>query len=66
MGGMEPLADESRLRLCFEACRGISDEDLEKIIAWKDTAADAAAADAANLLLDLGWKVTDKEGTEWT
>ena len=57
--------DGERICLCINACCGISTEELEKIVAFKASVADSVSADAANLLVSLGWKVTDKEGVEW-
>ncbi len=43
-----------RIALSVNACAGLSNEELEKMIAWKDSPADVMEADAVNFLRDRG------------
>lgn len=63
---MPQVSDLDRIVACVNACQGVSTHELIKIALWKSTIADSAAAAAATLLSDLGWKITDPAGNPWS
>ena len=60
------LAQWERVVAAINACVGVSTEELTKIADWKGSIANHEGSAAANLLVALGWKVFEPDGSEWT